>query len=435
MTRIKYPPMIQWEVTPFCNHNCIHCYNYWRTSNDKEGDLVFNKSVSESYYFDIANKIVALKPISVVITGGEPFSVLNMLFSSIELFIKNGIHVSINTNATMYTEEIVSFLKKWNIGLFISLPCSDASICDEITGRKNSLKQISDSIRYLVRQNISVATNMVVSKLNLNCIYSTAEYAKDILGVHSFYATRVAPPVNDKEFELYILSISDIHFLTKTLLEINQKLGLNVSSAAPYCLCGLDTIESVEMFGYDKNCTAGKTSFALSPEGGIKACIRDSEIYGNIFEDSFDEVMNKMEKWRDGSLIPIECKECSDLYLCGGGCRLDSFPITGRLDRLDLSAEISNRKQTKRKTINYEVVSPEAVYKLIDGHRFVQEKEGYRLNCGRQFTYVTDKFHDFFVDYKYFNIFDIKEFFGTPELTAKQVIYSLLSRKIIERRE
>lgn len=34
MINLKYPPVIHREVTPYRNHNCIHCYNYWRT--DKE---------------------------------------------------------------------------------------------------------------------------------------------------------------------------------------------------------------------------------------------------------------------------------------------------------------------------------------------------------------------------------------------------------------
>ena len=34
MKDIHYPPIVHWEVTSACNHNCIHCYNYWRKNPD-----------------------------------------------------------------------------------------------------------------------------------------------------------------------------------------------------------------------------------------------------------------------------------------------------------------------------------------------------------------------------------------------------------------
>ena len=35
MNVLRYPPNVQWEVTAECNHNCIHCYNYWRKDYEK----------------------------------------------------------------------------------------------------------------------------------------------------------------------------------------------------------------------------------------------------------------------------------------------------------------------------------------------------------------------------------------------------------------
>ena len=37
MKDIQYPAILHWEVTPLCNHNCIHCYNYWRHDTDCNG--------------------------------------------------------------------------------------------------------------------------------------------------------------------------------------------------------------------------------------------------------------------------------------------------------------------------------------------------------------------------------------------------------------
>ena len=105
---LKYPPSIFWEVTPLCNHNCVHCFNYWRT------DITETKELNENYFskshHDFSEKIVSLHPVQVIITGGEPLLVWEAVKNAIETFLDNGIHVSMNTNATLMTDEIASFL-------------------------------------------------------------------------------------------------------------------------------------------------------------------------------------------------------------------------------------------------------------------------------------------------------------------------------------
>lgn len=66
MINLKYPPVIHWEVTPECNHKCIHCYNYWRTDKDNLICKTFKKS--KNFYLKMAKIISELKPTTVVIT-------------------------------------------------------------------------------------------------------------------------------------------------------------------------------------------------------------------------------------------------------------------------------------------------------------------------------------------------------------------------------
>ena len=128
MNNLRYPPNVQWEVTTECNHNCIHCYNYWRKDSEKiAGMTKFN---SEEEYLRLAKKIIEQKPISIVITGGEPLLVFDKIKSSIDLLLQQGIVVSINTNVALLDEDIAEYLKERNIGLFVSFPCANADICN-----------------------------------------------------------------------------------------------------------------------------------------------------------------------------------------------------------------------------------------------------------------------------------------------------------------
>ena len=54
MINLKYPPVVHWEVTPECNHNCIHCYNYWRS--DKENLICKTFKKGTSFYLEMAKK-------------------------------------------------------------------------------------------------------------------------------------------------------------------------------------------------------------------------------------------------------------------------------------------------------------------------------------------------------------------------------------------
>ena len=157
MKNLLYPPILHWEVTPECNHNCIHCYNYWR----KESDC---NSFQTCDHFEIAKKIINRHPVTVVVTGGEPLLVFSSLKDSLKLLSNNHINISVNTNAALVTDEIAKFLSDIKASAFVSLPCAISSICDEITSVPNSLSNISDGIKTLVKYGVKVSVNMVVSK-------------------------------------------------------------------------------------------------------------------------------------------------------------------------------------------------------------------------------------------------------------------------------
>lgn len=69
-TTLSAPIGVQWEVTPVCNHNCKHCYNYWR-------DVQPTSSLTSNYftlYPKIVSEILSNKVFSVIITGGRTIS-------------------------------------------------------------------------------------------------------------------------------------------------------------------------------------------------------------------------------------------------------------------------------------------------------------------------------------------------------------------------
>ena len=75
MKLLRNPASVQWELTPVCNHNCVHCYNYWR--NDSAP--LTHPNVD---YLKIAKLIAAACPVHVVFTGGEPLLVFDKMLDA-----------------------------------------------------------------------------------------------------------------------------------------------------------------------------------------------------------------------------------------------------------------------------------------------------------------------------------------------------------------
>ena len=425
MKKMLYPPYVQWEVTPRCNHNCIHCYNYWRTGLDTVEDC--------KNHMAIAEKIVERKPISVVLTGGEPLLVFDRLKNPIKLFRENGISVSVNTNATLVTDEIASFFKENHVSTFVSLPCYKEEVCDSITNTPGSFECIVEGIKKLKEHGVQVTVNMVVSKQNLAYIYDTAAFACDVLGLDRFFASRVSKPINSSDkFDFVMLTTRHILFMTEELLRIEKDFGLHVESSTPIPACTFNDQELFERFAYTHKCTAGKTSYAIDTVGNIKACPRDSEIYGNILTDNFKDVWSKMEPWRDGTYIPKECKKCKNQPKCGGGCRLDAYPFTGRKDSLDPGADVYNLPVKFEKEKNLAMFAEDQEFVVCDCMSIVEENGGWRVNVGRNYLVVTDELKTFLKSRTRFCLNEFAHSFDATYEEANYAVNKLVQKRIID---
>ena len=93
--------------------------------------------------------------------------VWNQAKPAIMELLNAGICVSINTNAVLVNPEIAAFLGNSRIDAFVSLPCSDPDIFDEIVNRKGAFERACRGIQLLLDAGVRVSLNMVVTKRNL----------------------------------------------------------------------------------------------------------------------------------------------------------------------------------------------------------------------------------------------------------------------------
>lgn len=431
MKDIHYPPIVHWEVTSACNHNCIHCYNYWR----KNPQII--EECEKPDLLDFAEKIVSFKPVVVVVTGGEPLLVYKELQEPLMLLKNNGIFVSVNTNAALVTDEIAEFFANNSISAFVSLPCGNSDVCDQITNKKDSLDKISTGVRKLVEAGVFVSVNMVVSQLNKNYIYETAEYAKKVLGVKHFFASRVSKPINStSEFDKELLHNHEIEQMLEQLLKIKQGLGLKVSVGAPIPACLLQEEEMFQEFAFLKSCTAGRFSYCVDFSGNIKACVREECTYGNIKNEDFQAIWSRMSPWRTDQYVASECSECKHRWLCKGGCRLESYPFIREMGGIDPAARPENLplRFEKQQNLGNNQFPLFAEFILLDSVRFVKEDFGYRVSCQTNYTYITQDFAEYLMSNNQFTLNELVETFDASYDIVNTLLNLLVSKGIVKER-
>jgi len=324
---LSAPITAQWEVTPTCNHVCIHCYNFWRKDP-------FQKALPKGYqelYQIVVDDLIISKVFHVVITGGEPLVVIENIAGYIEQLHKAGITISMNSNLTLLTPARVELLKKVGVrSILVSLPSANPKTCDFIVNKKNSLPRIKRGIKLAIASGFRVSANMVVSQYNYPDIEKTAALAYS-LGISNLSITRASNPIPGSWFADQVLTREQFLEMQSLFDVLREKYHYSFESLEAVSLCSYD---QAHVFNAVRSCSAGRSAMAINFYGSIKACIRLEQSYGNI-TDGLSSAWLSMEDARSDEWIPDQCSPCKLRLRCIGGCRADALVATGSIKGLD----------------------------------------------------------------------------------------------------
>lgn len=271
-----------------------------------------------------------------VITGGEPMLYPNLLIKGLELAKEFGIRCSINSNLTRVTPEIVTAIKDNNSQVLTSMLSYKRLEHDKLTCSKGSYVRLLNGIQTLISAGIFVGVNMVVMRQNLDDVYETGKFVKE-LAVKSFTATKVTPSLGDDIFEEIKISKEDNIKIFEQLLRLQKDFNMNVDSLTAFPSCLSENWDKYGKFLLKRSCSAGKTFCAIGSNGQLRACVQHDKEYGSVIDTPITSIWPALKKWRDGSYLPDECKKCSYLFACGGGCRV-TCQFCGDIKSLDPDA-------------------------------------------------------------------------------------------------
>lgn len=337
---LSAPVTLQWEVTPFCNEQCVHCYNHWRGLKGREKLIVGSETLA--FYDHASREILRSKVFHVTVTGGEPLAVLRRVYPYLMRLKEGGVGISFNTNLTMLTKDKAEMLRELGVrSILTSLISGNSALNDQLANRVNTQRDVVRGIALALEEGFWVAVNMVVTKKNIAEVYSTAEFARS-LGVNAFSATKASTPTNSPDFSGYSLSRDEFKCMVDELLRVERDLGMHVDSLEFYPMCFFDTQESRDFAG-NRICNAGKTACTVGFDGKVRPCSHAEQVYGTVLEENgLQQAWINLQPWRTTEYIPNECDGCSLRSWCRGGCRTEAFAASRSLKAPDPYCDFSH---------------------------------------------------------------------------------------------
>ncbi len=312
----RIPVAGTFELTPRCNFNCRMCYIHMTPEEQRQ----IAPELTTDQWLDIGRQAVAAGMIYLLITGGEPFLRSDFVTIYTEM-VKMGVLVSINTNASCLTEDILEAFQKHppesvNVTLYGASPETYDALCGVRDGFEAAVRGIDAMHRAGVR-------------VRLNTTFTTCN-AGDMEAVIAFAAERglpirtsgyTFPPTRNGH------EVCDICLSPEAQGQLNARFEFLTSKPAARIARRTQLAAAREKFTADRaaqrpfpsegtpvTCLAGRGSFWIAWNGDMYPCgmLSGHAARGSDFAAMWAEVRDVTATLR----LPAACRDCIWRPLC-----------------------------------------------------------------------------------------------------------------------
>lgn len=343
------PFLVVWNFTHACNLHCKHCYQDAGKFSEDELTTEEAKKVIDEFY---ESGVVAI-----AFSGGEPL-VRPDFFEVVEYAAKKGFYLSLATNGTLLTKEMVKKIKDSGIEYVeISLDGFEKEH-DEFRGLQGAWRKTCEGIRNCVEAGMDTCVATTVTKRNFRDIPKLLDFVENDLKANRFIAFNFIPVRRGKEIMADDLEPDEREELQRFLYSklMDKSCRLNVLSTAPqYARIAMEFAEGPAVMTHFTNqaamnikgktrelgefiggCGAGRLYCGLEPNGDIQPCVFMPIKIGNIRKDRLKRVWATspiLKKLRERENF-LGCGECKYRLVCGG-CRARAYGYFGDVQTPD----------------------------------------------------------------------------------------------------
>lgn len=323
------------ELTARCNLDCKMCYIHKR-ANDKK---VLREELSAKQWLSFAADAQKQGMLLLLLTGGEPF--LRPDFREIYTGCRKlGLLISINSNGTMITDDMVEFLRRdpplrVNITLYGSSPETYEKLC----GDPSAYERAFHAVLALKEAGIPVKLNYSATPYNIDDLPEIYAFARkhDLLIQTATYmfpplracencecttAERLSPRESARaRFAYEEYRWSDNPEMFRRRMETLLAGGIPEDSDS----------ECQELPTERIRCRAGDTTFWITYKGEMRPCGMMTVPTENTLECGFDEAWARTRESRQSIMIPAKCTSCemrNACEVCPAGCWAENGEFT-----------------------------------------------------------------------------------------------------------
>jgi len=276
--------------------------------------------------------------------GGEPLLAGIEFFDKVLAFAQShapktcNVDFSIQSNLTLFNESYLSLFKEYSVQVSTSLDGPEA-IHNKIRpyfGGQGSFQKILWALDQLRANGLKTGIICTINRDNFGLEEEIFSFFKSI--AHDFKANHVheigAAAVNNLGLSAQQIAHSMIGFFNLWYYDKNPKIRERNTFEIATNLFTHKPSTCV----FQKNCQ--ESIICIEPDGFVTPCDamkylfpdRAETYYGNIYSQSFNEILNSDNRQKylgRNTGILTECKNCKYLKICNGGCMLDAISKYG----------------------------------------------------------------------------------------------------------
>ncbi len=329
------PAVVYLIATDACNFGCTYCFI--ENNFDTERRSMANIENAKPWIdYAIRNSGGSVK---FIFYGGEPLLNRQFVIEAIEYIKKSAqgkeVSISINTNGSIYSEELAETFRRNNVAVSISLDgpkeLHDKNrITKTGTGTFDLIE--SNMLKY-AEKGVNIGLSITITKDTVNFLPQIAEWISDkykfvkSVGFNPPQSSENGNPANVSNFEFLMVQLYNAFrvFRQKGIYEDRVMRRLKyIITKTPYL----------------KDCAGCGNQIVVAADGRIGPCQAFLGT-GKFFERKKPESYvfsddATIREWNN--LTPINkaaCQDCPFILICGNGCPYYSYVVTGSLSNCD----------------------------------------------------------------------------------------------------
>ncbi len=303
------------SVTRACAYQCEHCYQKHDKGEDTPIELLI----------DTVQKLQNMGIAFFNIEGGEPFLLFDRLKAVCDV-IDDRSEAWINTTGYGLTKEKLRGLKC--TGIMFSLHSPNPEKFNQFMGREDAWDTMQNGISLCREAGIPVGLNVCLQK---EAFYDgTFEKVMNLAKKEEVCMVQVIKPKPAGGW----LGQEEIFFSEEDISKVKEKVMLyntdkKYTAYPPVYAQVIE--EDPSMFG----CTAGGTDrFYINAKGDIQPCEFLNISFGNIKEEPFEDIYNKMRAYFDKPASCLLCEvNAGKIHKLFTERNVSTLPLTGDLSK------------------------------------------------------------------------------------------------------